>query len=213
MANFLNTLNQQWLGIIGILISLVSLILSIYSIHRATTMRNQQEQERLLEEIKTLLDIKKARSESAIKKLAYGDVITTGCISNEERIKRETNRYFGRVCYVQLQNIIQLYEKAHTYNFELFDLLDKLSNSAPDIFASLKEALIAEMEDKMVLLSNPNMNEVIEQAAITFYDNNTCENVTYDFKEIYTKYSKIKKLIDVKTAQLTLKLEKKAKKK
>ena len=213
MGNFLSTLNEQWVGVIGTLISLFSLALSVHSIRRATKMRNQQEQERLLEEIKKLLEIKKTRSESAIKKFVYEEVQTTGCINNEERIKRETNRYFGRVCYVQLQNIIQLYEKAHTYNFELFDLFDKLSNSAPDTFVSLKEALIAKMEDKMVLLNNPNMNEVIEQAAITFYDNNACENVMYDFREIYTKYSKIKKLIDVKTAQLTLKLEEKAKKK
>lgn len=213
MEKFLNTLNQQWVGVIGTLISILSLVLSIHSIRRATKMRNQQEQERLLEEIKNLLDIKKTRSESAIKKLAYEDVITTNRINNEERIKRATNRYFGRVCYWQLQKIIQLYEEMQTYNFELSDLFDKLSNSTPDTFVSLKEALITEIEDKMVLLSNPNMNEVIEQAAITFYDNNTCENVTYDFKEIYTKYSEIKKLIDFRTARLTLKLEKKAKRK
>ena len=213
MGNFLNTLNQQWVGVIGILISILSLVLSIHSIRRATKMRNQQEQERLLEEIKNLLDIKKTRSESAIMKLVYEDVIITGCINNEERIKRETNRYFGRVCYWQLQKIIHLYEEAQVCNFELSDLFDKLSNSAPDTFASLKEALIAEMEDKMVLLGNPNMNEIIEQAYVTFYDNDTCENVTYDFKELYQKYLETSKIIAIKATRLTLRLDKIAKKK
>lgn len=209
MENILVKLNQQWAGIIGTFIAIIALVVSIYSLRRGTEMRNQQEQERLFEEIKNLLDVESTKSKRFIEQLMKKALITTGRIDNEGRIIRETNRYFGRTCHRKLQKIIELHKEAQKYNYELSKLFNALLKGEPDTHARLTKALEADRRGEIILLDEPNMNEVIEKASVTFFNNESNENSTYDFREIYGRYLKISKKIDERTRKLESCLKKK----
>lgn len=209
MNEYLNVLNQQWVGIIGVIIAVISLAISIYSVRRATVMRNQQEQERLFKEIKLLLDIERTKSRRFINKLVERIPQVIGCSNDEGRIIRETNRYFGRLCRCRLEKIIELHKEAQKCNFGLSKLFNMLSTSAPDTLASLENALIAEMKGETVLLDDPCMKETIENASVKLPNNDLNEIETYNFREIYGRYLRINQKIDTKTEKLELKLKKK----
>lgn len=131
----------EWDSIIPIIISLIALGVSIYANYRVGKTRRQEHQEPLYNNLRQLLEVR-------CNYFSGADIIK-GCYSKsskfskdeEESIKRQTARYFGKNEYNQLCEILKLCQEAKKYDTNLRIAFNQIKLNNPRLYQQLEYAI------------------------------------------------------------------------
>ena len=169
MTNVFDTAVQ----VIPIVISILAFVKS----NKVETIQKQEKQERVHTDLNRLLE---ARSNFfSTENEIIGCSLDVPKVSREEedKIKREVFRYFGKKEYTQLCEILSLCEETTEINESLRILFETIRSQ--EEYEKIKEALQSKASDKL----SDEDQELLDTLCITKYSDDG-KIVTYDYKEL-----------------------------
>lgn len=182
----------------SLLASVGSLFVAIYSILRTNTIRRQDMQEPLYENIHRLLKDRCSYFSAELKVIDCDVPVPNVTLEKEKRIVRQVRRFFGVKEYKQLRQILKLCRQANSINHDMSILFDTIEQTNPQQYVKLRDALI--MEQRNITESEyEKIQAFLASIKIPFLQFAADEpGKSYDYLDLQSKLLKLNEQINEK---------------
>lgn len=136
----------NWDKCLTILCSAIAVIVSIYTNLKMEKTQKQDMQDAVFEDIKRLLECKCNYFVSESKIIECYQEVMSISIDDEDKIKRNVYRWFGKKKYKQLQEILDLCQMARNIDGDIGEIFNALESDNPEKYSELQNILIKQEE-------------------------------------------------------------------